>query len=67
MSNEKDIESCCEHYEQMHELNIQKVRAKNLWHLTHRITRKILSHTVCIVLNKKLGHSPIQFENLILS
>lgn len=28
MSNEKDIESCCEHYEQMHELNIQKVRAK---------------------------------------
>ena len=47
--------------------HIQKVRAKNLWHLTHRITRKILSHTVCIVLNKKLGHSPIQFENLILS
>lgn len=32
--------------------HIQKVRAKNLWHLTHRITRKILSHTVCIVLNK---------------
>jgi len=26
--------------------HIQKVRAKNLWHLTHRITRKILSHTV---------------------
>ncbi|MGL2933384.1 IS982 family transposase, partial [Acinetobacter haemolyticus] len=37
------------------------------WHLTHRITRKILSHTICVVLNKKLGHSPIQFENLILS
>lgn len=28
MSNEKDIESCCEHYQQMHELNIQRVRAK---------------------------------------
>ncbi|EEH68212.1 hypothetical protein HMPREF0023_2255 [Acinetobacter sp. ATCC 27244] len=47
--------------------HIQKVRAKDLWHLTHRITRKILSHTICVVLNKKLGHSPIQFENLILS
>ena len=47
--------------------HIQKVRAKDLWHLTHRITRKILSHTICVVLNKKLGHSPIQLENLILS
>lgn len=47
--------------------HIQKVRAKDLWHLTHRITRKILSHTICIVINKKLGHSPIQLENLILS
>ncbi|WP_343597515.1 IS982 family transposase [Acinetobacter sp.] len=47
--------------------HIQKVRAKDLWHLTHRITRKILSHTMCIVINKKLGHSPIQLENLILS
>ena len=47
--------------------HIQKVRAKNLWHLTHRITRKILSHTMYIVINKNLGHSPIQLENLILS
>ncbi|MFC3507860.1 IS982 family transposase, partial [Acinetobacter pseudolwoffii] len=29
--------------------------------------RKILSHTVCVVLNKKLDHSPIQLEKLILS
>ena len=47
--------------------NIQKVRAKDLWHLSHRFIRKILSHTVCVVLNKKLGHSPIQLEKLILS
>ena len=45
--------------------NIQKVRAKDLWHLSHRFIRKILSHTVCVVLNKMLGHSPIQLEKLI--
>lgn len=33
--------------------HIQKVKVKDLWHLTYRITRKILSRTICIVLNKK--------------
>lgn len=47
--------------------NIQKVRAKDLWHLSHRFIRKILSHTLCTVLNKQLGNSPIQLEYLILS
>ncbi|AUX89037.1 MULTISPECIES: IS982-like element ISAba825 family transposase [Acinetobacter] len=45
--------------------NIQKVRARDLWHLSHRFIRKILSHTVCVVMNKKCGYSPIQFEKLI--
>ena len=47
--------------------HIQRVRAKDLWHLTHRITRKILSHTICVVLNRKLGNPPIQLENLMFS
>lgn len=47
--------------------NIQKVRAKDLWHLSHRVIRKILSHTVCVVLNTNLGNSPIQLEKLIVS
>ncbi|MFP6842629.1 MAG: IS982 family transposase, partial [Acinetobacter sp.] len=41
------------------------VRARDLWHLSHRFIRKILSHTVCVVMNKKCGYSPIQFEKLI--
>ena len=45
--------------------NIQKVRAKDLWHLSHRFIRKILSHTICVVMNKKCGYSPIQLEKLI--
>lgn len=47
--------------------SIQKVRAKDLWHLTHRIARKILSHTIPVILNMKLGNSPLQLEILILS
>ena len=47
--------------------HIQKVRAKDLWHLTHRITRKILSHTIAVILNIRLGNPPLQLESLIQS
>ena len=47
--------------------NIQKVRARDLWHLTHRIVRKILSHTISVILNMKLGNPPLQLETLIKS
>ncbi|MFP6819743.1 MAG: IS982 family transposase, partial [Acinetobacter sp.] len=42
-------------------------RAKDLWHLTHRITRKILSHTIAVILNTRLGNPPLQLESLIQS
>ncbi len=44
--------------------NFEKVRARDLWHLTSRINRKLLAHTVCFWLNR---HSldPLQFEQLI--
>ena len=47
--------------------HIQKVRAKDLWHLTHRIIRKILSHTISVILNTRLGNPPLQLESLIQS
>ncbi len=47
--------------------NIEKVRARKLWSLTNRIARKILSHTVALFLNKKLGNPPLQFDLLIVS
>ena len=37
----------------------------DLWHLSHRLTRKILAHNFCFILNKKLGNPPLQFELLI--
>jgi hypothetical protein len=46
-------------------LHITKVRARDLWHLTSRINRKILAHTVGIYLNRMLGRPPLQFDGLI--
>ena len=46
------------------DLTSEKVRARDVWHLTSRLNRKLLAHTVCVWLNR---HSldPLQFEQLI--
>jgi len=41
--------------------NIEKVKARNTWHLMSRISRKLLSHTVCLF----LGKGSLQFSNLL--
>ena len=46
------------------QFHIEKVRARDLWHLTNRIGRKILAHTVGMMVNKILGNPPLQFECL---
>jgi hypothetical protein len=45
--------------------NIEKVRARDLWHKSSRWWRKLLAHTVCIKLNKDLRNEPLQFELLL--
>jgi hypothetical protein len=45
--------------------HIEKVRARDLWHLTSRVARKVLAHTVGVFLNRQLGRAPLQFEGLI--
>lgn len=47
--------------------NIQTIRARDMWHLSHRLIRKILAHNICFAINKKLGNPPIQFDLLITS
>lgn len=44
--------------------HIEKVRARDTWHLSNRFIRKILAHTVGVFLNKLLGNKPLQFEAL---
>lgn len=47
------------------QFHIAKVRARDLWHLTSRINRKILAHTMGIYLNNLFGREPLQFDGLI--
>jgi hypothetical protein len=43
---------------------IKRTWAKDLWHLCHRLIRKILSHTAAVLLNLRGGHQPLQFDAL---
>jgi IS5 family transposase len=45
--------------------HLERIRCRDLWHLTSRVNRKILAHTLCCWLNHKLGRSLLQFEGLV--
>ncbi|BAP56538.1 transposase with DDE domain [Thioploca ingrica] len=47
------------------QFDIERTPARDLWHLTNRITRKILAHTVGISLNKHFGNQPLQLAALL--
>jgi hypothetical protein len=44
---------------------IEQIRVRDLWHLQHRIIRKVLAHTLAIVFNLQLGRSPLDFDGLL--
>lgn len=44
--------------------SIEKVWARDCWHLTSRINRKLLAHTVCRWLNR-FNPNPLRFEQLV--
>ena len=44
--------------------HIQRIRARDLWHLTVRVTRKILSHTIAVLINCLTGRPPLQLADL---
>lgn len=43
---------------------VKRTWAKDLWHLCHRVIRKILSHTALVVVNLRAGHPPLQLDAL---
>jgi Transposase DDE domain len=45
--------------------SIKRVWAKDLWHLTGRLLRKVLSHTVAFLLNHRAGNQPLQLAKLL--
>ena len=44
--------------------HLQAIQARDLWHLTNRINRKILAHTLALWINRHSLH-PLRFEQLI--
>ena len=45
--------------------NIAKIRARNKLSLTNRLTRKLLAHGLCVLINKEFGREPLQLANII--
>lgn len=43
----------------------KRLWARDLWHLCHRLIRKILSHTVAVWLNVEAGQPPLQLATLM--
>ena len=45
---------------------VKRVWARDLWHLTSRLLRKVLSHTVAFLFNHLLGNQPLQLSKLLV-
>ena len=41
--------------------------SRDLWHLTGRVTRKVLSHTAMVCLTRRHGYHTLSFDNLQLA
>jgi hypothetical protein len=45
--------------------SVKRVWARDLWHLTSRLLRKVLSHTLAFLLNDRAGNQPLQLAKLL--
>jgi hypothetical protein len=43
----------------------KRVRARDVWHLASRLLRKVLAHTVGIILNRAQGNEPLRLVELL--
>lgn len=46
--------------------HIDPIRVHNLWHYQNRLIRKVLAHTVYVLINLSLGRAPLDLDDLIL-
>jgi hypothetical protein len=59
----KRIETVISQLEQR--FGLAKTRARDVWHLTNQITRKILAHTLGVWLNIQQGREPLELDGLV--
>jgi hypothetical protein len=45
--------------------SMKRVWARDLWHLSSRVLRKTLAHTLMVVLNRTLGSEPLRLTQLL--
>jgi len=45
--------------------HLKRLRARDAWHLTSRVLRKVLSHTLAVYLCLERGYPPLQFDRLL--
>jgi hypothetical protein len=45
--------------------HLKRTWARDVWHLSHRVIRKVLSHTVAVWLNLTTGRRPLDFDGLV--
>ena len=46
---------------------VKRVWARDLWHLSNRLLRKVLMHTIAILLNVDLGNPPLHLAQVVAS
>lgn len=47
--------------------SLSKIRARDTWHLTNRVVRKVLSHTLAMVLLRERGLGIMALDNILAS
>ena len=45
--------------------HLKRIWARDAWHLTSRVLRKVLSHTIAVFLCQQRGYPPLQFAQLL--
>jgi hypothetical protein len=46
---------------------LERVWARDVWHLSKRLLRKVLMHTLAVLLNLDLGRQPLHLAQLVAS
>jgi hypothetical protein len=59
----KRVETVISQLEQR--FGLAKTRARDVWHLTNQVTRKLLAHTFGIWLNLHQGREPLELDGLV--
>lgn len=59
----KRIETVISQLEQR--FGLAKTRARDVWHLTNQVTRKLLAHTLGVWLNLHQGREPLELDGLV--